>query len=101
MLGQFTGWLNSKSMYGQSWSSVECLRSMKLGKLLCRSPINWLTSEWYKRDKYLYPSWGKSLYNYPGDTITFTQRQKNVLFCKGTNRKPKVKLFPWRKKVYE
>lgn len=33
---------------------------------------------WYKRSKYLYPSWGNSLYNYPGDRVSFTQRQENM-----------------------
>ena len=93
---QFAGMLNSKSVYGQSYSSSSCLRSMKLGRLLERSPINYITCKWYKRNKYLHPSWSGYLYNYPGDDIVFTQRQHNALFCKGV-RKPKVQLFRWKK----
>lgn len=95
--GQFAGMLNSKSVYGQSYSSSSCIRSKKLIRLLERSPINYLTPKWNKRSKYLYPMWSNSLYNYPGDKIMFTQRQQNVLFCKGQNRKPRVKLFRWRR----
>ena len=93
---QFAGMLSSKSVYGQSYSSSSCLRSMKLGRLLERSPINYITCKWHKHDKYLHPSWSGYLYNYPGDKIVFTQRQHNALFCKGV-RKPKVKLFRWKK----
>lgn len=96
MTGQFSGMLNCKAMYGQSYSDVQCLRSMKMGRLIERAPINWLSCKWNKRAKYLYPSWSDSLYNYPGDTIMFTQRQRNAMFRK-VGRKVKVNLFPWRK----
>ena len=92
---QFAGILNSKSVYGQSYSSSSCLRSMKLGRLLERSPINYITCKWSKRSKYLHPSWSGYLYNYPGDDIVFTQRQHNTRY-KGFGRKPKVKLFRWK-----
>lgn len=94
-MNSFNGTLNSKSVYGQSYSSSECLRSMKLGRLLERSAINDLTCKWHKRDRGMYPSWATSLYNYPGDRTTFTQRHDNVFYRK-TVRKPRLQLFRWK-----
>ena len=90
-MGNFSGMLNSKSIYGQSWGGSECFRAFKYNRILNLNPVfNPLFCSWFKKNKVVFPSWGKSLWNYRGE-ITYTQRQEN----KGGKVK-KVVLFRWR-----
>lgn len=92
-MGNFSGMLNSKSVYGQSYGDYECFRIHKLNKLYSLfQPNNVIFWGWYKKNKRIFPSWGKSLWNYAGE-VTYTQRQEN----RG-RRVKKVVLFRWRNK---
>ena len=92
-MGEFSGMLNSKSVYGQSYGDAECFRIHKLNKVYSLFQVNnvifW---SWHKKGKKIFPSWGKNLWNHNGE-ITYTQRQEN----KGRKVK-KVVLFRWRNK---
>lgn len=87
---QFAGTLNSKSVYGQSYSNYEVLRTFKYNKTLELQKTSKIWSSWYKKKKGFYPSWGVSLFSV-GNYLTFTQRQENQ------GRKNKcIELLRWK-----
>lgn len=85
------GTLNSKSVYGQSYSSMEVLRFCKYVKIqnLIHSSSKW--RRWYKVDRYMYPAWSKSLWGRSRKDVEWTQRQNNF-----GRKKKRIDLFPWR-----
>lgn len=88
---QFAGMLNSKSVWGQSYfGGSESLRFHKYCKIDSLFTYSHLMLKWYRACRIVFPSWGKSLWNYSGE-ITFTQRQEN----KGRKVK-KFEMFRWK-----
>ncbi len=87
---QFAGMLNSKSVYGQSYSNYEVLRTFKYNKILELQKTSKIWRSWYKKNKGFYPSWGVSLFSM-GSYLTFTQRQENE-----GRKKKRIELFRWR-----
>ncbi|MNR11481.1 hypothetical protein D3C85_1277830 [compost metagenome] len=90
---QFAGMLNSRSRYGVDWGNNQSIRFKKYCRLqeIC-IPHSGLWLKWNKRSKFIYPSWGESLWSYAGE-ITWTQRQEN----KGRKVK-KFEMFRWKSK---
>ena len=89
---QFAGMLNSKSVYGQSYSDYSVFRTFKWTKINNLSKVyNHLRFKWYKRHRLPKLSFAPSLWNYDGE-ISWTQRQNN----QGRKNK-RVELFRWRK----
>lgn len=88
---QFAGYLNSKSVYGRSYSDSEGLRFCKYIKIqnLIHSSATW--RRWYSVSHYMYPSWSKSLWNRGRKDVEWTQRQNNF-----GRKKKRIELFPWR-----
>lgn len=87
---RFAGMLNSKSMYGRSYSDYEVLRTFKYNKILKLQKTSVIWRNWYSKDKFMYPSWGSSLFK-TGSYLTFTQRQENL-----DRKKKRIKLMRWK-----
>lgn len=88
---QFAGYLNSKSVYGQSYSDYSVLRTFKWTKINNLSKkINPLIFKWYKKHRLPYLAFAPSLWNHDGE-ISWTQRHNN----QGRKNK-RVELFRWR-----
>ena len=92
---QFAGYLNSKSVYGQSYSDYSVLRLAKYDKVqACRKGWSKLWMTWNKRSKLHRPSWSKSLWALYGD-IAYSDRMWNQGRVKKDKR---IKLMKWRKR---
>jgi hypothetical protein len=87
---QFAGMLNSKSVYGQSYSDYSVLRTFKWTKINNLSMVNPLCFKWYKKYRPPYLAFAPSLWNYGGE-ISWTQRHMNRF-----RKNKKIKLFRWR-----
>jgi len=90
---QFAGMLNSKSVYGQSYSDYSVLRLFKQTRIDNLSKkYNRLRFKWYKKDKFLAPSWSLQLWNHYGEVL-YCQRMWNTGRAKKDKR---AKLMKWR-----
>ncbi len=92
---QFAGMMNSKSVYGQSYSDYSVFRHFKYTRIAnLSSKYNRLQFKWYKKNKLAAPSWSLQLWNHCGD-ITYSQRMWNHGRVKKDKR---IKLMKWRTK---